>query len=460
MGLRSKQKVPFLLPLLIASAGMNLLWYKRVMIAISFNERMFFVAACGLGVLSAALLLDAQRQRFDNRSVVIVFCIGGIAFTALALAPGFLHILSLVLAGLFSGGSFLILIIGGCRILPSRYRGRAFAFSFLFAGIINTATDLVELPLLHVQGAAPNLIMGSLCMALCLALMLWKGQALNPRAIPIMSEERSETSQMVRIGTLAILCFLLLYTSLSLKESVAYPSAITTVSAHGFIRFIEIPLWLIAGFVTDMLGRRVLLGVSLICAFVGAAGTLVSESESVTALATLCTYFCQIGFPTACVALLVDVSFYMRRPSLLGFFAFAPLILGQLLQGVALLLLEGVPNDTLFIADILILALFSALAIWLFSLVSASLAFFRATADVIRFEGQVHGVAAPTQIAADYGLTKREQEILVLIIANKTVRQMATELYVSESTVKFHITNILKKTDSSNRAVMLEKLER
>lgn len=453
----TQKRIPPLLYLLIACAGLNLLWYKRMMIAVDYSDRMIFVPFCGIGILVVALLLDRQRLRWDSRRVALFCCLGGAVFTLLALAPSGLHLIGLAGSGLFGGGGFLVLISKGMRLLPPRYRGRGFAFAFLFSGLVNTSTDIGELPALFVKGSAPNLFMACVALILCLGLVLWRGQAFNAQTIPIATEERSEARQMAQIGTVAILCFLLLYLSVSLKESVAYPSAITGVSTSGFIRFIEIPLWLIAAFVTDLVGRRILLGASLMCAFIGAAGTLATESANVTALATLCTYFCQIGFPTACIALLADVSFYMRRPALLGFFAFAPLILGQLLEGIAALLLQQPSNETLFLIDVLILAVFSGVAIWLFTLVSSNLAFFRATVDVIEVEGRTRGLATPEQIALDYDLTRREQEILVLIIADKTVRQMSADLCVSESTVKFHITNILKKTASTNRAAMLEK---
>jgi DNA-binding CsgD family transcriptional regulator len=446
-----------LLPLLIACGALCLLWYKRVMITLSFDERMIFIPFCGVGFLVMALLLDSGILKRDNRSIIVFCCAGSILFTALALAPGLLHYLGLVVAGMFTGGNFLVVIIAGLRLLPLRYRGRAFAFSFLVAGLINTATDISELPFLFVQGQVANLIMACLSLSLCLALMLIKGRAFNFRNIPIASGAPTETSRMVRIGALAVTCFFLLYISLSLKESVAYPAAITQVSPNGWIRFIEIPLWLIAGFVTDLLGRRVLIIASLVTAFIGAAGILATDSSSVTALTSLCVYFCEVGFPTACCALLVDVSFYTRSPSIMGFLSFAPLVVGQLLEGVALPFLQGLTNDTIFIIDIGILALLSVLSIWLFSLVSSSLTFFQATVEVIEFEGEARGLATPEQIAKDFDLTRREQEILALIISGKTVRQMASELYVSESTVKFHITNMLKKTASINRQAMLEK---
>ena len=50
------------------------------------------------------------------------------------------------------------------------------------------------------------------------------------------------------------------------------------------------------------------------------------------------------------------------------------------------------------------------------------------------------------------GLTLREVEVLRLIAAGKTDREIADELCISVRTVGYHVGNILNKTTSSNRA--------
>jgi DNA-binding CsgD family transcriptional regulator/MFS family permease len=51
-----------------------------------------------------------------------------------------------------------------------------------------------------------------------------------------------------------------------------------------------------------------------------------------------------------------------------------------------------------------------------------------------------------------YGLTKREGEVLRLVLGGSSNMEICSLLFVSESTVKFHIGNILKKTKTSNRS--------
>lgn len=49
-------------------------------------------------------------------------------------------------------------------------------------------------------------------------------------------------------------------------------------------------------------------------------------------------------------------------------------------------------------------------------------------------------------------LTRREMEILQLMVKNYSNRQIAQKLFISEPTVKNHVSNILRKLGQSNRA--------
>ena len=52
----------------------------------------------------------------------------------------------------------------------------------------------------------------------------------------------------------------------------------------------------------------------------------------------------------------------------------------------------------------------------------------------------------------DYGLTKREMEVLELLVQGLNNREIAEELVVSRATAKAHVSHILGKLDVSNRA--------
>ena len=57
--------------------------------------------------------------------------------------------------------------------------------------------------------------------------------------------------------------------------------------------------------------------------------------------------------------------------------------------------------------------------------------------------------------AAHHDLSAREREVLRLLLAEHSNSEIATTLFVSESTVKFHVRNLLKKTGCANRLELM-----
>ena len=76
------------------------------------------------------------------------------------------------------------------------------------------------------------------------------------------------------------------------------------------------------------------------------------------------------------------------------------------------------------------------------------LGFLRRTADV-----QQVGVEPPTP-----NLTRRENEVLELVAQGARDREIAQEFVISESTVKKHVQNILRKLQARNRAEAVARL--
>lgn len=55
-------------------------------------------------------------------------------------------------------------------------------------------------------------------------------------------------------------------------------------------------------------------------------------------------------------------------------------------------------------------------------------------------------------------LTNREEEIFLLLIQNKSTREVATELMISEKTVRNHISNAIQKLGVKGRAQAVVEL--
>lgn len=57
-------------------------------------------------------------------------------------------------------------------------------------------------------------------------------------------------------------------------------------------------------------------------------------------------------------------------------------------------------------------------------------------------------------------LTKREKEIFDYLIANMTTKQIAEKLFISEKTVRNHISNVMQKLGVKGRASAVIELIR
>jgi predicted ATPase/DNA-binding CsgD family transcriptional regulator len=72
-------------------------------------------------------------------------------------------------------------------------------------------------------------------------------------------------------------------------------------------------------------------------------------------------------------------------------------------------------------------------------------------AEIVQLlSGDEHASVHPRD--PDHHLSRRESEVLRLVAAGKTDRQIAETLYISQRTVEWHVANVLNKLDAANRA--------
>ena len=55
-------------------------------------------------------------------------------------------------------------------------------------------------------------------------------------------------------------------------------------------------------------------------------------------------------------------------------------------------------------------------------------------------------------------LTKREREVFLLLVSNKTTKEIAKELKISEKTARNHISNVMQKLGVKGRASAVVEL--
>ncbi|WP_411338157.1 helix-turn-helix domain-containing protein [Enterocloster lavalensis] len=69
----------------------------------------------------------------------------------------------------------------------------------------------------------------------------------------------------------------------------------------------------------------------------------------------------------------------------------------------------------------------------------------------------LRGLCQQPQFAQKLGLTKREREILDLLLKDRTNQEICGELVISLGTVKTHVHNILQKAEVTKRTQLMEQ---
>jgi two-component system, NarL family, nitrate/nitrite response regulator NarL len=75
----------------------------------------------------------------------------------------------------------------------------------------------------------------------------------------------------------------------------------------------------------------------------------------------------------------------------------------------------------------------------------------RLTADLMEMVGALAHPSNPAASRSPFGLTRREREVLPLVVAGYANKEIARVCAVSEETVKHHLTRMFDKVGASNR---------
>jgi len=95
----------------------------------------------------------------------------------------------------------------------------------------------------------------------------------------------------------------------------------------------------------------------------------------------------------------------------------------------------------------------------LYALLSAAVIFYFYKKDPLKLSGaQIATEDAIKAVVSKYGLTDREADVLELINMGQGNLQIAAELGISENTVKRHVNNIFKKTETQSRHEIIFKI--
>lgn len=78
--------------------------------------------------------------------------------------------------------------------------------------------------------------------------------------------------------------------------------------------------------------------------------------------------------------------------------------------------------------------------------------------DIKRYKKQSIDLDFASKKAREYGLTQRELDVLTITLEGHTAKEISAELYISEATVKKHLSRIYYKMGISSKRELISKL--
>ena len=108
--------------------------------------------------------------------------------------------------------------------------------------------------------------------------------------------------------------------------------------------------------------------------------------------------------------------------------------------------------DKLFFTLLYVLVIVGCLVIVFYN---SALRFNLGSAATDSAEAEVTTSLPASDYCARYGLTQRETEVLDCILSGQSIAEISEALFISQRTVKFHITNLLRKTGATSQKELL-----
>ena len=333
--------------------------------------------------------------------------------------------------------------------VPRKHRGVAFGGGYACSVIVTWTLSML-------QGGSPLGPTESIVVCAALSLLAIAMIAASHGIPPVLSHSAENEANpntptpadgkpvSTAANILSLACITVLLLSLVKNVGFGFPSAdlVDSVSLESSRLFYAAGL-LIAGFIADT--NRKYAALCCVAALVFPFGFLALANEPIPGTILWAVDYLFFGFFSVYrVVLFSDLAEDSGREYLAGF----GLLFGRLgdALGTALWLALG----TSLIALVAVAAVLFAATIFAFYHLFLQLYPARPVpqkSEQDRFE----------EFAAAYAISVREREVLRLVLAERTNAEIAGELFVTEGTVKYHVHNLLKKTNCNSRRELIEK---
>ncbi|MGI5854130.1 MAG: LuxR C-terminal-related transcriptional regulator [Bacillota bacterium] len=429
-----------------ALIGLGFFWTGTAYIVQTYHMLQFLdgdtvnLVVCGAYYVFQAAGIGAVVLLFAKRHAVA----GGRAFpfwtTVFTITFATISIFSSSVPVILVAGALMNITIGllsGCYLtrlatdIPQQRRGLVFGSAYAFGSI---GTWLISLPM---DGKLLWNEVSFFAVAILAAISL----LLVKRLSPPTEQLRSEAPLQAGIGKKVIWLAAAVLFLLSLENTLGFSFPLKHASGTVYVEFTRVFYavgLIIAGVISDKNRRWGAVCCLAALAFPFAALALGSSVTGETVMWMIAYLF--LGFWAAYrILVFSDISAKRGLPA----FAVIGLLVGRLGEAAGTLgtsLLAGTPL-------VIVSGVFFALVIALFFPLCQKI--YSPTVNTEEME-----MRRLSEYGGRFGLSAREQEIFSLIIRGMSNAEIASVLYITESTVKFHAGNIFKKTGLGSRSAL------
>lgn len=409
----------------------------------------FHYLIAGLGLLAIGFVCDktdSERTRRLFAAVLSATC--GVFTVSLLFISNVTLYLIFFLAATFSGFGANAVLLGGLFVKISQsYKPLALGLAFAAAVSARVPIDLYAAKNGDWAHAAYIIFSAAALFLLTTALFTKSIQrSLAEQHNEAPAQEPMDINKSDRLVWIAVACGVAVYILFGIFDNLISGSSLIQNSII-YIRLAQIVTSIAVGFICWRFGyyAAVLSSIS----FLG-AGTLAHLFSWSGAAGLICSLATVVGFNLFTVplrSLFAEVGKHGKHPYTIAALGFALYFVTQIIGIPIAGLMRGMDKEGgMALYALLFMAVIPIVMLLFYTLRNS------------------HRIAenAPTEVLPDkpdmwekYNLSRREREILGLVLKGRLSREIAELLFVSESTVNWHVSNVLKKTGAGNRAKLI-----
>ena len=431
------------------------IYYMPALTEILYSVFAAHYVAGGIGIIAAGLLCDKIIRADKSRRLfaAALAAVSGLCTLSLCfIADATLYIAVFVIGTLLGFGVNGVLLGGLFVALPQGHKALGFGLAFALNVLLRLPIDLAI-----ANGAANNVEysgFAAAAMLLLLAALFIKPVA---QSFSIQIEEGGREpmgiSKDAGLMWIAVACGTAVYVSFGIFDRLTSATPFYMISMLS-IRLTQSLSAVAAGFICMRFGYYTSFISSVSFLGIGTLAYLFGWSGAIGVICGCATFTGFSLFYHPLRAVFAEIGKRGKYPYTVAAFGFALYFITQVIGIPIADLMDSVGKEA---GTVIFVALFM-LSIPLIILLFHRLRNAYSAGQTLPSSGAAD-IAHKDDAVDALPLTRREKQILRLILQRRVSREIAETLFVSESTINWHVGNILNKTGAANRAELIDRFK-